>query len=413
MYINTFLKIKPISDKSQSDYAFNTSLEGLRGICAIGVLLAHGFAKSWLDKNYSPPSLIPYFSFGSLAVYIFFMLSGYVIGLTVLKMQSFQTPSFYKKRLIRLYPIYLLTFLSLLWLGTDTSTWQTIGNMLMLQNSRDYFGIHIPVISNLAPIWSLNYEIVYYLIFPIIFFLKPNFIVTILILLILSTLGYYSNFPTFIANYSIGYIFWITGLMLCWKLQESKEIKYSVFSYIFLFISSHHLAYGDIIFKMLKLNSEKDHVLGLGILFYLPLCICALADFSGKTLPFKKLLLAISYALPAIIFCYLINSNRIFENDRWISCLIFYLLSILTYRFYSPHKFIINASAKIGAISYALYITHLPLMLIIKKYFPYNGPYWYWLKFSIWASLTVLVSYALEKKLQPKIVQFLREKNVI
>src|SRR5690606_34109932 len=92
------------------------------------------------------------------------------------------------------------------------------------------------------------------------------------------------------------------------------------------------LAYGDIVLNTLRLNSHKYYDLGLEVLFYIPLCICAIADFAGKKLTLRTPFLIYSYLLPFFIFCYLIYSNRIFENDRWISCLIFFFFSLLTLR---------------------------------------------------------------------------------
>src|SRR5690606_29867326 len=97
MSLKNIFNIK-ITPNIHQKYSFNISLEGLRGICAMGVLFAHGLAQDWLDEKYSPSGIIPYFSFGSLAVYIFFMLSGYVIGLTILKSNSLKTGDFYKRR---------------------------------------------------------------------------------------------------------------------------------------------------------------------------------------------------------------------------------------------------------------------------------------------------------------------------
>src|SRR4051812_14637152 len=57
-------------------------LEGLRGLCAIAVFYAHIFIPGpATDPGWVPSSRFWYLEFGAPAVLMFFVLSGYVIGL--------------------------------------------------------------------------------------------------------------------------------------------------------------------------------------------------------------------------------------------------------------------------------------------------------------------------------------------
>jgi exopolysaccharide production protein ExoZ len=136
---------------------FNTDLEGLRGFAAIGVMLAHGLGLDILDVEYKGQGIIPYFSFGGLAVLLFFVLSGYVITSSTNFVSTFNIRKFYLKRSIRLYPIYLFSFaLIAIFLGFSYKPIVTVFNILFLQNDHSYFGISFPVDRSNSPSWSLN-----------------------------------------------------------------------------------------------------------------------------------------------------------------------------------------------------------------------------------------------------------------
>jgi peptidoglycan/LPS O-acetylase OafA/YrhL len=93
-----------------------TSLDGLRGIAALAVLLTHAMLTvpsvaaaydnganfgSWdWALTYSPLHI---FWAGNEAVYLFFVLSGIVLTIPILKRRSFSWASYYPKRLVRLY----------------------------------------------------------------------------------------------------------------------------------------------------------------------------------------------------------------------------------------------------------------------------------------------------------------------
>ena len=62
---------------------FDFKLEGLRGLAALTVVLGHTIViKQTLDPHYQPTGVFSFQAPGHLSVLIFFILSGYVIGLT-------------------------------------------------------------------------------------------------------------------------------------------------------------------------------------------------------------------------------------------------------------------------------------------------------------------------------------------
>lgn len=82
-------------------------LEGLRGLCAAAVLYAHMFGPAaTLDPRWAPPRQTWWFNLGYAAVLMFFVLSGYVIGLTTSRPASpVEIRRYLQRRALRLVPV--------------------------------------------------------------------------------------------------------------------------------------------------------------------------------------------------------------------------------------------------------------------------------------------------------------------
>jgi len=153
-------------------------LDALRGIAAIGVVLFH-FSLGHEDYE-------SIFRFGTTGVDLFFILSGFVIFMSLQKADSLRT--FIINRFSRLYPAY--------WMGVLFSftlisfhfhysqkyplenPWETLlGNLTMFQY---YLGV--PDLE--GPYWTMNVEMLFYILMGLIlFFRKLNHIFAIGIML--------------------------------------------------------------------------------------------------------------------------------------------------------------------------------------------------------------------------------------
>ena len=168
-----------------------TQLDGLRGIAALVVVFSHlalttsGLANAWLDRSakltpmqyglvYSPLHLLWN---GTAAVYVFFVLSGFVLVLPVAKAAgSTDWGSYYAKRLLRLYlPVWgSLVFASLLLVvvphvSAGAQTWW-VQNVTVAWNplSVAHDGVLLlPTGLTNAPLWSLRWEVVFSLLLPL------------------------------------------------------------------------------------------------------------------------------------------------------------------------------------------------------------------------------------------------------
>jgi peptidoglycan/LPS O-acetylase OafA/YrhL len=190
------------------------------------------------------------FSFGHLGVELFFMISGFVILMSLDKVSNGW--EFIKKRFLRLYPSYwvavLFTFavLSIVGLpGRETTTVQALVNLTMLH---EFFGI--PHVDGVY--WSLTVELSFYaLVFLSLFFNKSLFIkwgwVLLLILSIIVFVKSASFFSsnTFILKYF--HLFYAGSVFYAWRRKLLSV--FLIIPLLLLTIFHEYLLHGLIFMK--------------------------------------------------------------------------------------------------------------------------------------------------------------------
>jgi peptidoglycan/LPS O-acetylase OafA/YrhL len=156
-------------------------LEGLRGILAWWVVVAHAYATSGMQaKQPLPLWLQP-----EQAVEVFMMLSGFVIFMVLDKGES--PKGFYLRRFFRIYPVYLIALMAgtLLWMLMPA---QVVDPMLEESKTVSaclgvHLGAHVMMIHGmipeeilpysalalLPPGWSLSLEAQFYVLAPLLF----------------------------------------------------------------------------------------------------------------------------------------------------------------------------------------------------------------------------------------------------
>jgi peptidoglycan/LPS O-acetylase OafA/YrhL len=125
------------------------SIDALRGIAALGVVLYHTNAIPGVDRRLLYGDAVDAaMLFGKYGVWLFFVISGFCIHLQWVraKMSGDDRPvdfvSFWKRRIRRLYPPYLVTLVFYIWLRyslgelppTALSAWRVFLHVFMLQN---------------------------------------------------------------------------------------------------------------------------------------------------------------------------------------------------------------------------------------------------------------------------------------
>jgi peptidoglycan/LPS O-acetylase OafA/YrhL len=196
------------------------ALEGVRGGCAVLVFYAHLFLpERVLDPRWAPSPRFAWFNLGYAAVLMFFVLSGYVIGLVTTQPATAPGIRHYLlHRTARLLPMNTLVVLLCGLLLAYPALRTVIGNLLFLQNDDPYPGLgSILVVANNPNLWSLNYEAVFYLGFIAIWLRAPRVGLVfggMAVLVCAHALGL--PLPRVIARYACGALYWLAGLTMAW-----------------------------------------------------------------------------------------------------------------------------------------------------------------------------------------------------
>lgn len=284
-------------------------LDGLRGIAAISVInthiwrLAHyGFA----FKEYNPQLHYNAF-FGSIGVQIFFCITGFLFFDQIIKKKAtFDWEKFFKARIKRLVPIYIvaISLCVIAFLCFDTT--RTLKSLDYYKAIRLFFfgfygagtgdnigganpGMYTVVI------WTLSFEWAFYLFMPVLCIIMKSthlFITALIVSIALASTGYFS------------------GSELLWPLFATGGIAAYIFN------------------KGITVKGLASHAL-----LVFAAALVALYFYSGQ----KRLFVMNSYLIVSAIFILLIIArNKIFE------CKIFVYLGEVSYSLYLLHVLVIN-----------------------------------------------------------------------
>ena len=165
------------------------SIDALRGIAALGVVLYHAVLQT---PNLVPNNLFRWpvhllqfvSSFGYIGVFLFFVISGFCIHLQWAKSRAAGKPqtirfgSFWKRRIRRLYPPYLIAFalfllMAALSVGIDVThffVYDVVMHLLMLHNLDPHTCYSINGV-----FWTLAIEEQLYLAYFLLLFLRTRF----------------------------------------------------------------------------------------------------------------------------------------------------------------------------------------------------------------------------------------------
>jgi len=139
------------------------SIQLLRFLAALAVVLFHG--EQAFARRISPPP-VPIeaylFGFGAVGVHVFFVISGFIMVFTSPFAEGFDVAKFFRRRLLRIYPIYWLCAVlyiaahALLGMPYCLSPETALGALLLLPEDA-------PAI--IGPAWTLSFEMFFYLCF--------------------------------------------------------------------------------------------------------------------------------------------------------------------------------------------------------------------------------------------------------
>lgn len=310
-------------------------LDALRGIAILLVILFHSYSR-W-------PDFVPYggsfssfwlFKYGWLGVELFFLISGFVILMTLEKCSSFL--EFFYRRWLRLFPAMLIA--TLIVYGTSSffyerpagipSLTNVIPGLFFIEPSWISHIINTPISGIEGAFWSLYVEFKFYIIAGFVFFLRRKPTDVIVTCLGLCFLSYTSHFSSkyLTDNATIHFIA---------KLTSSLSLQF------FGWFASGATFY-------LYHKDKKSNTFTIAIL---------LGFFSAFGLQGFKIDVIISAFLITILFACSLNSLKLQEilNNK-----ILLLVGFLSYPLYLFHENILISSI----IKIHHYNSNLPMILL-------------------------------------------------
>ena len=138
-----------------------TSLDGLRGVAVLFVFLSH---TSGRDQYLS--SSLNFHGIGIIGVYLFFVLSGFLLTYSLLNKNEFSVKSYYLRRFLRISPLYysvvICVFLYQLISGSISTKY------LHIKDGLSGFIQHIFFYQGDGLFWTIPTEIQFYIVLPLI-----------------------------------------------------------------------------------------------------------------------------------------------------------------------------------------------------------------------------------------------------
>lgn len=290
-------------------------LDGLRGIAAISVINTHIWRLAhygFTFEGYNPQLQYNHF-FGSIGVQIFFCITGFLFFDQIIKKKAtFDWEKFFKARIKRLVPIYIvaISLCVIMFLCFDTT--RTLKSLDYYKIIRLFFfgfygagagedigganpGVYTVVI------WTLSFEWAFYLFMPILCVIVKStylFIIALIASTALAATGYYS------------------GSELLWPLFATGGIAAYLFN------------------KGVEVKGLASHALIL-----VAAALVGLYFYVGQ----KRLYIVNSYLIVSAFFIiFIIARNKLFENKTLV------YLGEVSYSLYLLHVLIINAISLIS-----------------------------------------------------------------
>jgi len=351
-------------------------------------------------------------------VLVFFMLSGYVIGLTYLHKPNFVVSDYIKKRLIRLYPIYIISIgITLLFFSDSAKV--VLSNLFFCQN------IFSNGLKDNVPLWSLNHEIIYYLLaIPILKFnLRLKYIFPILFLLLAASV-FKLAFPAIIEGYLVGSIFWLTGFAVS-KLKLSlhkNEIQLpavnQIVSLFFLLLSCDFLNTIGVVFSKIKFIHGTSffsmdamvNVYDFGLILFCLYAILVASSIRTKWVTYIVLLVYLSCWSHLLL---LIANKSFFKVNFFYTPAVFLSLSTMLQFVKKPIVKSISVWSFLGSVSYAIYVIHMPVLRAMGKVQVFSGTtFSFMIRFLVLLFMVLTIAYLLEKIIQPYIKQLFYKKRI-
>jgi len=192
------------------------TIDGLRGYLALGVLTHHFVVTYYWYRTgiWQSPTENFLNNIGQASVVLFFMITGYLFSRKI-KNHNFEIRKFFIKRFFRLMPLLffiVIVMVCIVFIKQEFALYskpneifkQTIGWLFFIQPNINHLMHTKYIVAGVT--WTLRYETIFYLILPILYFVKNIKILFILTLLVIFFGIITKNISSFFLLFVIGYI---------------------------------------------------------------------------------------------------------------------------------------------------------------------------------------------------------------
>lgn len=317
-------------------------------MAALYVVLHH-------SRELLPAPVRPLLLFGQEAVILFFLLSGFVIHINYSTKSEFDRKDFLWKRFVRIYPIFIVVMV--LSVGIDMATGgdahtdlrSFVYNMVGLQDSQiQKPGIGYPTFGDNDPLWSLGYEVWFYLFYAITGAARFNrnlLAVTVIAVVAALVFSFFPNKACLTLLYLP--IWWLGAALAEATLAESNAPFWKGLGSLLITLAVYVAAsYPEI--------RASHGTIGL-----------------HPFIEIRHFMAAIGFAIVWIAAQRFVNADKF----RWLEPLSF-----------------------LAPISYGIYIVHVPLLRLVKHYMGPGALTWI-----CFAGLTLVMAYLLEIHFQKRV----------
>ncbi|MGX1957019.1 acyltransferase family protein [Serratia proteamaculans] len=338
-------------------------VDSLRGLAILGVIITHVGSKTLVSEYGASDILRKVTGFGSLGVQLFYVVSAFTIMLLYTKRykeESRYILSFYVRRLMRIAPIY--------WGGIIlyTAVYGFLGSRGW-QNSPEawHYPIHILFLNMTNPFtpssvvpggWSISNEVMFYLIFPLLFLLVKNLKQSIIFYLCCVLAS-----PLFelVANQLLQTVY-----------SSALEAQREQFSYRWL------------------PNQLSCFAAGFVLYFLFSSKIKTIIRLSGNKVPEVSYIFSLMVLL--IFSFYLARTQILMMNHIFSAWFVFLAIGMYVFEW----RLLVNPILEyIGKISFSCYIFHFAIINLVVSYSPFTSEVEnFVVVFCVTTFLTVIIS---------------------
>lgn len=285
-------------------------LDGIRGLAVFIVFLSHTSGRSQAATNW-----LEFHGVGLIGVYIFFVLSGFLLTTNLLyekeKYGFISLKNFYIRRFFRIAPLYYFV-ISMVFLR-QFMTGEVNDSYLHIQNGFSGFLRHLLFIQGDSVFWTIPTEVAFYMILPFI-------------VLYIFKFGRRAIEATLFLTviFSIWTLVSIGGVIEAGLAPKLVQIKYgSQFVEVFLCGTLMAVCYNSGIIKCLLNNKSFINACTFFIMLLIVLCLVLISNnFLGFSRPMYEfrwfsLLFGVAFSIMIVVSISGGLLNKIFKQ-RWL-----------------------------------------------------------------------------------------------